>query len=52
MYKFSDVFEFHKKSKIKAGDGKPKGKCPLYTSSTELNRSGFIPRSSAAVNKI
>ena len=38
MYKFSDVFEFHKKSKIKAGDGKPKGKYPFYTSSTELNK--------------
>ena len=38
MYKFSDVFEFHKKSKIKAGDGKPKGKHPFYTSSTELNK--------------
>ena len=38
MHKFSDVFEFHKKSKIKAGDGKPEGKYPFYTSSTELNK--------------
>ena len=38
MYKFSEVFEFHKKSKIKAGDGKPEGKYPFYTSSTELNK--------------
>lgn len=38
MYKFSDVFEFHKKSKIKAGDGKPEGKYPFYTSSTELSK--------------
>lgn len=38
MYKFSNVFEFHKKSKIKAGDGKPEGKYPFYTSSTELNK--------------
>lgn len=38
MYKFRDVFEFHKKSKIKAGDGKPEGKYPFYTSSVELNK--------------
>lgn len=38
MYKFGDVFEFHKKSKIKAGDGKPEGKYPFYTSSAELNK--------------
>jgi type I restriction enzyme S subunit len=38
MHKFSDVFEFHKKSKIKAGEGKPEGKYPFYTSSTELNK--------------
>lgn len=38
MYKFSDVFEFQKKSKIKAGDGKPEGKYPFYTSSIDLNK--------------
>lgn len=38
MYKFSNVFAFHKKSKIKAGDGKPEEKYPFYTSSTELNK--------------
>lgn len=38
MYKFRDIFEFYKKSKIKAGDGKPEGKYPFYTSSAELNK--------------
>jgi len=38
MYKFSDVFEFQKKSKIKAGDGQKSGLFPFYTSSAELSK--------------
>ena len=38
MYKFADVFEFQKKSKIKAGDGKESGRFPFYTSSSELSK--------------
>ncbi len=38
MYKFADVFEFQKKSKIKAGDGKVSGQFPFYTSSSELSK--------------
>ena len=38
MYKFADVFEFQKKSKIKAGDGKESGRFPFYTSSAELSK--------------
>ena len=38
MYKFSDVFRFQEKSKIKAGDGRPEGKYPFYTSSVDLNK--------------
>lgn len=38
MYKFGDIFEFRKKAKIKAGEGKSKGQFPFYTSSNVLNK--------------
>jgi type I restriction enzyme S subunit len=38
MYKFGDIFEFRKKSKVKAGEGEIKGKFPFYTSSNILNK--------------
>ena len=38
MYKFSDVFEFKSKSKIKAGAGKDNGLYPFYTSSVDLKK--------------
>lgn len=38
MYKFSEAFEFQKKSKIKAGDGQKSGQFPFYTSSAELSK--------------
>lgn len=38
MRKFSDVFEFRDKSRIKAGDGLPIGKYPFYTSSNEQSK--------------
>jgi type I restriction enzyme S subunit len=38
MYKFGDIFEFRKKSKVKAGEGETKGKFPFYTSSNVLNK--------------
>lgn len=38
MYKFGDIFEFRKKSKVKAGEGEIKGKFPFYTSSNVLNK--------------
>jgi len=39
--KFSEIFEYQKKSKIKAGEGLKlnKGKYPLYTSSKKLSKS-------------
>jgi type I restriction enzyme, S subunit len=37
---FGDLFEFSKKSKIKAGDGQPIGKFPFYTSSD--NQTKFL----------
>jgi type I restriction enzyme S subunit len=36
--KFSDLFDFQKKSKIKAGDGLPEGKYPFFTSSNVLSK--------------
>jgi type I restriction enzyme S subunit len=41
MVKFSDLFDFQKKSKIKAGDGlkSNEGLFPFYTSSNELSKS-------------
>lgn len=38
MAKFSDVFEFQSKSKIKAGEGLEAGKYPFYTSSCEQSK--------------
>jgi len=38
MYKFSNVFEFQKKSKIRAGEGRLEGQYPFYTSSAELSK--------------
>lgn len=37
-YKFNTLFQFLKKSKIKAGEGKLEGEYPFYTSSQELNK--------------
>ncbi len=36
--KFSDLFDFAKKSKIKAGDGLKEGLYPFYTSSAKLSK--------------
>jgi len=36
--KIEDLFHFQKKSLLKAGEGKPEGKFPFYTSSNELSK--------------
>ena len=36
--KFSDLFDYENKSKIKAGNGLPLGQYPFYTSSNELSK--------------
>ena len=36
--KFNDLFDFGKKSKIKAGDGLREGLYPFYTSSAKLSK--------------
>ena len=38
ILKFSDLFDFQKKSKIKAGDGLPEGLYDFYTSSPNLKK--------------
>ena len=38
IYKFSEIFSFQKKSKIKAGDGSTNGVYPFFTSSPVLSK--------------